>query len=559
MAGTGEQVLEPPPDEEVAVDVLIVGYGPVGQLLSVLLAEKGWQVAALERWPSPFALPRAVAFDGESARILAAAGVSGSFGRIGESSRNHTVTNGGGQVLLHHDAEDTFRNGWPDSTSIYQPGLEAALAQQGARFANLRLLRGHEAVGLTRDGESVVVEAVETAEAGRTAENVEGATRCRFRASWVVGCDGANSFVREAADLPVTDFGFEFEWLVCDVVVHDARTFEHNNLLVADPARPRVAVSAGPGHRRYEFQRMPQDDLDTFATAETSWELLKLFDLSPGNATLDRFTSYTFQARLADRWRSGRLLIAGDAAHLMPPFAGQGMCTGLRDAANLAWKLDLVLRGTAGDELLDTYTAERRAHAKKSILMSVNLGKIICMTDPRAAAERDQVMLAPLRLGSRTQRPQAVLERLRDGVVYRDDEGRPVGRAGELTPQGRVTAAAGTGRFDEVVGNGFILLVVDGVDGVDGVLGDEHRGVLAELGVRTVRVLPAGTAGERVGAGAVVDIDDVYLPYLAEQSAHAAFVRPDFYLFGAVGAISDLPALVASLRRQMAAAVHAAG
>ncbi|MFF9905580.1 bifunctional 3-(3-hydroxy-phenyl)propionate/3-hydroxycinnamic acid hydroxylase [Streptomyces olivaceus] len=529
-----------------AVDVVVVGYGPVGQLLAVLLAEKGHEVAVVERWPSAYPLPRAVAFDGEAARILADAGVSDCFARIGESSRDYTVTNLAGDVLLRHDADDTYRNGWPDSTSMYQPGLEAALTERGAGLPGLRLFRDHEAVLLEQEGDHVTVEAVEAA-TGR---------RRRFTAGWVLGCDGANSFVRASVKPQFTDYGLNHEWLVCDVVLHEERSFEHNNLQLADPARPRVAVSAGPGHRRWEFMRMPQDDPGTFNSAEKAWELLELFDVHPGNASLDRFTSYTFQARLADRWRSGRVLIAGDAAHLMPPFAGQGMCSGLRDAANLAWKLDLVLRGVAGDGLLDTYALERGPHVKKSITMSVNLGKVICMTDTGAAADRDTVMLASRKRGMGAHRPQTVLERLKDGVVFRDTDGGPVGQAGHLTPQGRVAGARGTGRFDEVVGTGFVLLTAQNpAADTEGVLDDDHRTFLRELGARTVRVLPAGTPAGALGADNVVDVDQVYLPYLAEQSATVALVRPDFYLFGAVEHLSGLPALVESLRQQTAAAV----
>ncbi|MEV5959492.1 bifunctional 3-(3-hydroxy-phenyl)propionate/3-hydroxycinnamic acid hydroxylase [Streptomyces sp. NPDC051987] len=530
--------------EDVDVDVLVVGYGPVGQLLAVLLAEKGHKVGVIERWPSAYPLPRAVAFDGEAARILAAAGVSDCFARIGESSRDYTVTNLAGDVLLRHDAEDTYRNGWPDSTSMYQPGLEAALTERGASLPGLRLFRDHEAVLLEEDGDRVTVEAIEGA-TGR---------RRRFTSGWVLGCDGANSFVRASVNPQFTDYGLHHEWLVCDVVLHEDRTFEHNNLQLADPGRPRVAVSAGPGHRRWEFMRMPQDDPETFNSEEKAWELLRLFDVHPGNATLDRFTSYTFRARLADRWRSGRLLIAGDAAHLMPPFAGQGMCSGLRDAANLAWKLDLVLRGVAGDGLLDTYTPERRSHVQKSIIMSVNLGKVICMTDAKAAADRDTVMLASRKRGIGAQRPQTVLERLKDGVVLRDADERPVGLAGHLAPQGRVAGARGTGRFDEIVGTGFVLLTTQNPAGLtEGVLDAGHRAFLADLGVTTVRVLPAGTPLEDLGADDVVDVDQVYLSYLAEQSATVALVRPDFYLFGAVEHVSGLPALLESLRQQTAA------
>jgi flavoprotein hydroxylase len=508
------------------------------------MAARGWQVAVIERWPSAYPLPRAVAFDGEAARILAAAGVSGCFDRIGESSRDYTVTNLAGDVLQCQDADDTYRYGWPDSTSMYQPGLETALIERGAGLAGLRLFRDHEAIRLEEDDDAVVVEAVEGA-TGR---------RRRFTTGWVVGCDGANSVVRRSLNPQFTDYWLKHEWLVCDVRLHEERVFEHNNLLLADPARPRVAVSAGPGHRRYEFMRMPQDDPETFDSAEKAWELLKLFDVHPGNATLDRLASYTVQARVADQWRSGGLLIAGDAAHLMPPFAAQGMCSGLRDAANLAWKLDLVLRGIAGEELLDTYEAERGPHVKSSITMSVNLGKVICMTDPRAAADRDMVMLTSRRRGIGAQRPKTVLERLRDGVMFRDAAGKPVGLAGHLTPQGRVSTARGTGLFDEIVGTGFVLLRTEETNGV---LGTDHREFLRELDARTVRVLPAGTPSPDVGVDDVVDVDDVYLPYLAEQSAAVALIRPDFYLFGAVEHVSELPALVDSLRQQTATAAVA--
>nr|WP_316745582.1 FAD-dependent monooxygenase [Streptomyces sp. MK7] len=161
----------------------------------------------------------------------------------------------------------------------------------------------------------------------------------------------------------VTDLGFKYDWLVLDVMPRDRdRAWTPRNLQLCDPARPTTAVVGGPGRRRWEFMRLPGEPMAELQQAETAWKLLEPWDLHPDNATLERQTVYAFQARWADSWRDGRLLLAGDAAHQMPPFAGQGLCSGLRDAINLSWKLDLVLSGKADDSLLDTHTTERCQH-----------------------------------------------------------------------------------------------------------------------------------------------------------------------------------------------------
>ena len=367
---------------EVETDVLIVGYGPVGQVLAILLAQQGHSVVVAERWPRPYPMPRAVSYDGESARIVAATGVGDVLDPIREPSRDYTWRNAAGATLLHVEVADPGRCGWPDSTSVYQPGLEQALAGRGAALPGLRVLRGHRATTLTEHGDRVAVTLA------------DGGGRRVISARWVIGCDGANSFVRDQLGTRVVDLGFSNDWLTCDVVMREPRRFEPNNLQICDPDRPTTVVSAGPGHRRWEFMRVPGESRADLDNPETAWRLLAPSGVHPGNAILERHAVYTFQARYADSWRSGRMLIAGDAAHLMPPFAGQGMCSGFRDAANLAWKLDLVLRGQAGEALLDTYAAERRAHVQHAIGMSVNLGKVICQADPKAAADRDTVMLA---------------------------------------------------------------------------------------------------------------------------------------------------------------------
>ncbi|MCG3043956.1 bifunctional 3-(3-hydroxy-phenyl)propionate/3-hydroxycinnamic acid hydroxylase [Streptomyces sp. S1A] len=509
-------------------DVLVVGHGPVGQTLAALLAGRGRKVTVVERWPRPYPMPRAVAFDGPAARVLASAGIAGDIRRIGEPSRDYVVENASGEELLRVPLRPSGPYGWPDSTSMYQPGLEEALTRRGGELPGLRVLRGHRAVGIAeRDG---AVELV--------AEDVESGERRVLTARWAVGCDGANSFVRDhGLRTGCEDFGFALDWMACDVVPHRPEDFPPLNLQIADPARPRVAVSAGPGHRRWEFMRMPHEPAGEFGTTRNAWRLLSLFGVDDRNATLERHAVYTFRGRVARRWRRGRMLVAGDAAHQMPPFAGQGMCSGLRDAANLAWKLDLVLAGAAGEELLDTYERERRPHVRQIVGMSVGLGRLICETDPAAAAERDRRMLGGRGRDGTSAGSSADTraDALAGGYLHRGPKG-PAGPAGVLLPQAPVADGRG-GRvpFDEIARGGFVLLTRD--DPAE--YGGGPRAALERLGARPVRLLPPGTAdasaGTSTATGAVtaVDTGGAYHEWLAAWGARAALVRPDFHVFGA--------------------------
>lgn len=520
-------------------DVLIVGYGPVGQLLAVLIARLGWRVVVVERWPQPYPMPRAVAFDGECARILALAGLGDHITAVGEPSGDYQWRTAGGEELLYIGATEPYgAEGWPDSTSMYQPGLEAALAARGAQLPGLRVLRGLEAVELDLETAADRVRLVARDPRGE---------RHALTARWIVGCDGANSFLRTSVAAPSTDFGFSHDWLICDAAVEDHRAYTPNNLQICDPARPRTAVSAGPGHRRWEFMLMPGETRQEMDTDESAWRMLDLFGVAPGEVKLERHAVYAFQARCADRWRTGRVLLAGDAAHLMPPFAGQGMSSGFRDAANLSWKLDLVLRGAARESVLDSYAVERRAHVQHAIGMSVNLGRVICQTDPAAAADRDAVMIAARKrnLGSPASPFRSLTGGLLGGAVKR--------AAGRLTPQPRVRRGAGpAARFDEVVGYGFALVATGDPREL---LDPAQLAWLEALGTRLVHLVAPGAVPDPTDPYAVVDVDGRYGAFLAECGAAAVLVRPDFYAFGAVADEAALGGLVDELRAGLDAPV----
>ncbi|MFF6984462.1 bifunctional 3-(3-hydroxy-phenyl)propionate/3-hydroxycinnamic acid hydroxylase [Streptomyces sp. NPDC008343] len=527
-------------------DVLVVGAGPVGLSTAIQLAMRGWQVGVVERWPHPYPLPRAVVFDHEVARVLASLGLAEVLPTLSEPAEDYEWRNGKGETLLRLAFEDTSHSGWPYMSIFTQPRLEAVLEERARALPGIDILRGWEAVDLSEGAAFVQLTVAESA--GDRPMVRDGVWHHRtIRAAYVIGCDGANSFTRSRMRTSMTDLGFQYDWLVLDVIPHDPhRVWSPRNLQVCDPERPSTVVSGGPGRRRWEFMRLPGETIDELSQADTAWKLLASWDVHPGNATLERHTVYTFQARWADTWREGRLLLAGDAAHQMPPFAGQGMCSGIRDAANLAWKLDLVLAGHANAMLLDTYTVERSQHLQYAIELSVHLGRIICEPDPTAAAKRDIRMLADQQTRSD---PLADMppQMLTGGLLARQEDGTPATPAGELGRQGRVRFRGREGLFDQVVGTGLTLLTVDDLSAV---LDGATIAWCEQLGVLLVRITDDPRADSQLN---VVDLDGTYLAYLEYVGQRALLLRPDHYVFGGAACANEVPSLLAAFRDQLTA------
>ncbi|WP_078946555.1 bifunctional 3-(3-hydroxy-phenyl)propionate/3-hydroxycinnamic acid hydroxylase [Streptomyces sp. NRRL B-3648] len=534
----------PQPRPEPGTDVLVVGYGPVGSVLSVLLAQRGWRVTVLERRRRPYTLPRATSFDGETARLLAGTGIGGELGRITEPGTGYQWRTADGRTLLDIAFTTEGPYGWPDANTMHQPALEEVLAARAAQLPGIRVLRDRRVVDIADGPDGVTV----------TAEDEEG-TAGTFTARWVVGCDGANSFVRDRMGVSVTDLGFSYEWLLCDVELREPRGFVPTNVQLCDPARPTTLVGSGPGHRRWEFMRLPGERAADLNREETAWRLLAPFGVTPDTARLLRSTTYIFQARWADEWRAGHMLIAGDAAHLMPPFAGQGMCSGVRDVVGLAWRLDLVLRGTAPESLLDSYTEERRTQVRESILASVQLGRLICVTDAAAAAERDATVLANRR-GRGPGRPDPARP-VTCGLLHRPegtDADTRVPPAGEVLPHGRLLTPSGA-PLEDPVGRGFVLFVKSEEEPA---LTADRLSFLRDVGAGVVRLWPVGTSYDgTAGATDAVDADGVLRARLDRHGATALLVRPDYHVFGAAADPAGVNALVDDLRTQLTAAAPA--
>lgn len=476
------------PTEAFDCDVLVVGLGPVGAAMTALLARGGVSVIAIERDTVVYPLPRAVHFDHEIMRLFQQLGIADEVARHSVPLPPYEFRAADGQLLMSFPPELESPSGWAGGYMFHQPSLETALRDILATEPRAEVRLGRRFAALDQDGEGVAARVF----------GPEGPEDIRAR--YLVGCDGASSPVRQVIGGTLSDYGFDQPWLVVDVRVRPGSRTPKVNLQVCDPARPTTCVLAGPGRHRWEFMLLPGDTVENVLQDGFIEALLAPWDC--GALEIERRAVYRFHGLVADRWRSDRVLLAGDAAHQTPPFAGQGMCSGLRDAANLAWKLEAVLKGRADAALLDTYQLEREPHARNLIELAIGMGRVVCTLDRATATARDRDLLARQAAGAAALPPLHSAP-FASGCVLAGAPG-----AGALFPQ-------------PTCGHGHRRLRLD--DGLG-----EGPWLIGRRPVEDRAAIPLRHLKESVLAPFRADL----LRWLDAHGAEAVLVRPDRYVFG---------------------------
>jgi 2-polyprenyl-6-methoxyphenol hydroxylase-like FAD-dependent oxidoreductase len=495
-------------------DVVIAGAGPVGQVLALLLAQQGLHVSIVERWAQPYPLPRAVAIAHDVLRVLRQLDLGEDLSVLlepwGREGQTFSFADSSGEPLAESGYPLESDSGFAMMSGFSQPDLEQLLEGRVQAEPLIKQYRGFSLEELSADETGVSVTILPHTGAGL----VHNGRPHTVRAAYAVGCDGANSTVRSVLGLEMTDLGFDRDWLVVDVLPHVPLTWLPYACQMLGPARPTTLVPAGPGRRRWEFMIMPTDDQDDIDTDENAWRLLKTWEIHPGNADLVRHARYTFRGRWANQWRSGRVVLAGDAAHQMPPFLGQGFNSGIRDAANLAWRLALLVNGKGKESLLDDYVTERRTQVAQIVEATVAIGGLICMIDPVQTAQRD----AQLRGAGAQGTQQLLTDWTLSGGTLKDD-----GAGGKLGLQATVNTPTRPALLDDVIPPpGFVLLGRDG-DPTE-LLSPVQRATWWQLGGRSAHF----------GPGGLTDAEGKYAQWFDRLNTSVVLIRPDFQVFGGV-------------------------
>lgn len=520
-------------------DVIQVGYGPVGQSMAYLLGEKGYSVAVFEKWPTIFGLPRAAAFDHEIMRFFQEIGIASQVNEKIIPIKKYQWVNSTKDVLLEVPYGQADISGWENGYLMYQPNVEEQIDKKVRELSNVDIFQGWQVEGFKEfeDYIEVTVRKGTVSESGKWESTDEVQV---YRTKYLLGADGANSFIRNSLNITQRDLGFGESFAVIDYKPNDPLILDHlpEAYQICNPLRPTTIIKRlGTEHIRFEFMILPGEDLATFLDEENVQQLISAW-ISPEDGEIIRKTMYKFSSLMTDTWKKGNIFLLGDAAHLTPPFMGQGMCSGIRDAKNLAWKLDLVLKGISDDSIFETYQTERYPHSETLVQMAIDLGKVICVTSKEAAAQRDAAFM------SGEVPPMPPMPNLTDGILYKDANGELKENSGKLSFQSVVKFNDKEGLFDDVFGKGWVLYSFN--EEIENHILAEQKEALNKLGVK-IAIL-----SETEKPGLIYDFNNQYKKFFENNKIETALVRPDYYLFGAVDDAAEVKDLIGSLLAQLA-------
>lgn len=558
--------------QQTQYDVAIVGLGPTGLILANVLGQAGHRVVVLEREPKFYGNARAVYTDDECMRVYQSIGLADELQKDMLVDVPFQMVMGAGSAMVSaRDLSQPY--GWPLYNLFYQPYMESALTDALVRFSNVSVMRGRELVDFKQDVECVEVSHQAT-QSFRYSDESDDRTDIAgepdlqtLTARFLVGADGGRSVVRTALKIEMTGRNFPEPWLVVDLKLKDGedalRHIPYFNFY-CDPDCPAVSCPQPDGYHRFEFMLQAGQTKEYMERPSTVREMISKY-VDPNKFEVKRKLVYTFNALMAQKWRDGRVFLAGDAAHMTPQFMGQGMSSGVRDAHNLGWKLSMVLNGLADDGLLDTYESERRDHAQAMIDISVLMKDMVSMSNPAATTLRNTLvkttLVTPgagewLKRGGFKPKPT-----FKKGRYFGETRRGFNGPEGKLSPQPQVRLITGKRvKLDEVTGNKFALIGL-GVDPRD-TLHAELHGWLEQLDASFTTVFPycgrpQGNTGvcreTNPGLVEVEDLNGEWIQWMQKagySTGSVVILRPDKYCYAIVSP-SELNAVLKRLRKKL--------
>lgn len=515
-------------------DVVICGYGPTGAVAANLLGRRGVRVLVVEQNTEIYDIPRAVHFDGETMRIFQVLGLADEIKSVSTPATEAAFVNGSGRTLMALDFRDMpRRHGWPNGNFFNQPALEAYLRRGVERYPSVEVRLGWALETFDQDDAGLHI----------TLSHRESSHRDEVTSSYFLGCDGATSTARELVDIPLDTLNTDEPWLVCDILLEGDFEFRKRVYQVCDRRRPTTLVPCEGRHIRWEFMLRPDDDPEELEREETVLALMAPHlhrlhdDLKPEQCSLIRKKVYTFHGLIARSWRSGRVLLLGDAAHQTPPFLGQGMCAGIRDAYNLCWKLEGVLAGRYTSKLLDSYPSERAPHARTIIEQAIRTGSVIQTRNPIAAFLRDS-FFSLARIFPFLQKPFLWEPAWPLGPGFFDTTTPPSAQTahGHQIDQPVVATMSGERiALDTVLGDDFTVLGLN-MNPAD-TIAEATAQTFSTLKTRFVQVASQATHGDTASSNATTVVEDGNLTSWFKRigGGQAVTLRSDRQVFGVYG------------------------